>query len=636
MKRSKWRMLIAIMCMLVLALPFLGLPGGAPGAEAQTGGTCTDSDGGLNYEVAGYVQGVFANGWPYNMPDACETGDKEGFVREWQCNGIYPWPRLYECPNGCANGACVPETCTDADGDGYAVEGGGCGAIDCDDTDAAVNPGAAEVCDNGIDDDCNGLIDADDPECLVCTDLDEDGYAVEGGDCGAVDCDDTDPQVNPGAVEVCDNGIDDNCNGLIDADDPACLVCTDLDEDGYAIDGGACGPVDCDDTNPQVHPGAVEVCDNGIDDDCDSLIDADDPACTVGANPNILVVGWDGLQKDHFWQCYNAQLPECPNGLPNLQALSGGVIHNNTISNGTTETKPGWVQIFSGYNVETVGVLSNYTFQPMPEGYSVFEKIEDHFGADNVVTMFISAKGFQTGGDCNNGEPWCLTKTHIDYFELDRIWNESIANRALQLLETHQNDLFFALFLFGDPDRTGHLQGENSTAYGEMIVEDDYWLGEIMAKLQALGIDDQTLVYVVTDHGFDEGGTSHANAPYGIFASNDPLVVRGGNRKDFAPTFLERYGISLGPIGSAPAVDGHSLYSIPFPCTPEGEAYIDYPGAPACCDGLTLIDLDRKLDSGWCMSPLGGTGDTSGHCTACGNGVCEAPEHRCNCPQDCP
>ncbi len=54
-----------------------------------------------------------------------------------------------------------------------------------------------------------------------CTDADNDTYAVEGGDCGEVDCDDTDPEVNPGADEDCGddgtgNGIDDNCDGQID------------------------------------------------------------------------------------------------------------------------------------------------------------------------------------------------------------------------------------------------------------------------------------------------------------------------------------------------------------------------------------------------------------------------------------
>jgi len=54
--------------------------------------------------------------------------------------------------------------CTDGDGDGFAREGGVCGPVDCDDAEAAVHPGAAEICDNGIDDDCDGLTDTD-PEC---------------------------------------------------------------------------------------------------------------------------------------------------------------------------------------------------------------------------------------------------------------------------------------------------------------------------------------------------------------------------------------------------------------------------------------------------------------------------------------
>lgn len=53
--------------------------------------------------------------------------------------------------------------CTDADGDSYATEGGICGLVDCDDTNAAIYPGATEVC-NNVDDDCDGAVDED----LVC------------------------------------------------------------------------------------------------------------------------------------------------------------------------------------------------------------------------------------------------------------------------------------------------------------------------------------------------------------------------------------------------------------------------------------------------------------------------------------
>ncbi len=60
---------------------------------------------------------------------------------------------------------------------------------------------------------------------VQCTDDDGDGYAPEGGPCGPADCDDADPAVHPGAAEICDNGVDDNCNGLIDHPLEGCASC---------------------------------------------------------------------------------------------------------------------------------------------------------------------------------------------------------------------------------------------------------------------------------------------------------------------------------------------------------------------------------------------------------------------------
>ena len=85
-------------------------------------------------------------------------------------------------------------------------------------------------------------------------DADQDGWGLCEGD-----CDDTDPNVHPGAEEVC-NGKDDNCNGFIDEG-------FDQDNDGWTTCGG-----DCDDTDPTIHPEATEYC-NGVDDDCDGLTD---------------------------------------------------------------------------------------------------------------------------------------------------------------------------------------------------------------------------------------------------------------------------------------------------------------------------------------------------------------------------
>ena len=175
---------------------------------------------------------------------------------------------------GCGGGP------VDNDSDGYDD------TVDCDDNDPAVNPGAAEECTDGIDNDCDTLIDTDDPDAVNCplADNDSDGYTSD------VDCDDNDPAINPGAVEDCNDGIDNDCDNLIDTADPdavGCLVCTDGDTDGYAVEGSSCGPIDCDDTAPAVNPGAIEDCVNGVDDDCDTLIDGADSDCITTSCADI-------------------------------------------------------------------------------------------------------------------------------------------------------------------------------------------------------------------------------------------------------------------------------------------------------------------------------------------------------------
>jgi hypothetical protein len=106
-------------------------------------------------------------------------------------------------------------------------------------------------------------------------DTDGDG-TPDAGDCAPLD-----PNRHPGATEVC-NGLDDDCDGLID-EGVSTTFYKDGDGDGFGNAGisvQACAAppgyvtdnTDCNDTNASIHPGATEICD-GIDNDCDGLID---------------------------------------------------------------------------------------------------------------------------------------------------------------------------------------------------------------------------------------------------------------------------------------------------------------------------------------------------------------------------
>ncbi len=170
--------------------------------------------------------------------------------------------------------------------------------LDCDDADDAIHPDATESC-NDIDDDCDGLVDdADgDAETTVVgwVDRDEDGWGAgpsltfcalpEGFVEQGGDCDDQDAEVNPDAEELCDDeGRDEDCDGLVDAEDDdlgdEAAWYPDGDGDGYGADEDlllTCEPPsdyvdlggDCDDEDRFVNPGATERCNNDVDDDCD-------------------------------------------------------------------------------------------------------------------------------------------------------------------------------------------------------------------------------------------------------------------------------------------------------------------------------------------------------------------------------
>ncbi len=166
---------------------------------------------------------------------------------------------------------------------------------DCNDSEPSAYPGAEEVCD-GMDNDCDGAID-EEVTIEFYPDTDGDGFGAPGSPttaCSApegyvtdnTDCDDQDGDVNPAALEACNNK-DDDCDG--DTDEPGAEGCAtiyhDNDGDTYGGETSSCecesklGWVsrggDCNDDDAGISPDAREKC-NGVDDNCDGEVDEPD------------------------------------------------------------------------------------------------------------------------------------------------------------------------------------------------------------------------------------------------------------------------------------------------------------------------------------------------------------------------
>ncbi|MBC8047760.1 MAG: T9SS type A sorting domain-containing protein [Fimbriimonadaceae bacterium] len=166
--------------------------------------------------------------------------------------------------------------------------------LDCNDANNLINPAATEIC-NAIDDNCDGNTDEGLTFNTYYLDADADGFGdvlVSTSTCDgppasyvedSSDCNDANNSINIGTKEIC-NAIDDNCDGNTDEGFTFTTYYFDADADEFGdalistttCDGSPTGYIndstDCDDTNPNIYPGATEIL-NGIDDNCNQVID---------------------------------------------------------------------------------------------------------------------------------------------------------------------------------------------------------------------------------------------------------------------------------------------------------------------------------------------------------------------------
>jgi hypothetical protein len=313
----------------------------------------------------------------------------------------------------------------DADGDGFGDAASTVSACtqpsgtttdtsDCDDSDAAINPAATELC-NGADDDCDGTVDEDSAADAATWyyDMDGDGYGDAGGvaiacsePAGFVgdssDCDDGDAAVHPAAVEWC-NSLDDDCDGLIDADDPDAvglsLWYSDADGDGYGAgtpveacsqpSGTSIDPFDCDDADADIHPLADEHCD-GVDEDCDGVVDE---ASAVDAPTWYADADGDGY-GDPYSVTVACSQP------------SGTVSHASDCDDGDAAVHPGAGEWCNGYDDDCDGYVDDDDTAVM-DGDAYYQDFDlDGYGDPAVsVSACAEPSGYTDDAtDCDDGD----------------------------------------------------------------------------------------------------------------------------------------------------------------------------------------------------------------------------------------
>ncbi|MBT3219421.1 MAG: hypothetical protein HN348_10045 [Proteobacteria bacterium] len=459
---------------------------------------------------------------------------------------------------------------------------------DCDDNDLDIYPGAKEWCGNSVDDDCDGNIDEDDAVDVSVWYLDSDGdqwganttaeqacvepttdHVALGGD-----CDEADVAINPGADEVCGDGVDNDCDGLID-DASAVDALTwhqDADGDGYGSTDvsaqivGCTGYVgmiviggDCDDGDETIFPGADEWCGGG-DEDCDGIENEDD---AVDAPLRYIDGDHDNYGND-------------TEAIPSCEPLAGRIDQGGDCADSIYEIHPDIDDVCANQlDDDCNGLVDDFCVAALGDVAQV-AVLGDTGGAcfGGTIATLDNAAGEQR---LLVGSP-CGGETHI----IDAPFPFDSSGSTLKVVQTRQDaDLGFALTGLDDVD--GDLVPDFAVATPQYVVSGAFdGLVDIVSGASTGSIDDvDSYATIVNDHSQDEAfaqvlitadidcdgdgdlvvGASQmkGSSPYspgGVFLFTMPIA---GGEHDISEattvisgtSIMERFGESIANVGDA-------------------------------------------------------------------------------------
>ena len=349
--------------------------------------------------------------------------------------------------DGFGNNAETIESCDVRDG--YVAIGN-----DCDDGNADVFPSAPEVCDE-VDNDCNELVD-DNVGSIYYLDQDMDGFGLdsetfllcsdtEGFASTAGDCNDFNDQVYPGAPELCDE-LDNDCNEVVD-DGGLYTFYADADEDGYGDagdfvescsipEGYVFNSDDCDDAASNINPSAEEVC-NGIDDNCDTVID-----------DGVEILYYADTDADGFGNASNTTY--------NCSEPTGYTTNDLDCDDGNGAVNPNAAEVCNGLDENCNGVIDEGV-----ETAYYYDGDADGWGDSSTMILSCNAPAQHVlqNGDCDDVDP--------DIYPSNQEVCDSIDNNCNAMVDEGVESTFYF-----DDDGDGY--GDSNTSIMGCTVPTDY------------------------------------------------------------------------------------------------------------------------------------------------------------------
>jgi hypothetical protein len=253
---------------------------------------------------------------------------------------------------------------------------------------------------------------------------------------------------------------------------------------------------------------------------------------------NVILISLDGFSRQRFNE-YKEKLSTISNLIE-----QDWVQLNVTNYANITQTRNGHATMLSGYlGIETGLYGNHYVYNSLPFGKTFLEKAETKYGSENIATGFIAGKYKMIYPAFNES-----ALRSLDFVHIKEQPPEETGEICITFLEKYGRTQFVAFMHFRDPDKSGHKYTEGSDEWQNSLYNVDEQLSRIFKKIHDLNIQDRTIFYITTDHGFPISGRTHPHEPYIWLLTNDNDTIMNQDYsliglQDIAPTIC--YALDL-------------------------------------------------------------------------------------------